>query len=67
MWRLFHEEQDVRVSESPAIVRGCRCSAEYIASVITKFSVEERREMADADGLIQVDCAFCSKIFPIEI
>lgn len=65
VWRLFHEEQNVRVSESPAIVRGCRCSAEYIASVITKFSVEERREMADADGLIQVDCAFCAKKFPV--
>ncbi len=63
VWRLFHEEQDVRVSESPAIVRGCRCSAEYIASVITKFSVEERREMADADGLIQVSsCAASSSV-----
>jgi molecular chaperone Hsp33 len=65
VWRLFHEEQDVRVSESPAIVRGCRCSADYIASVISKFSIEERREMADADGLIQVDCSFCAKKFPV--
>ncbi|MEK9212010.1 Hsp33 family molecular chaperone HslO [Sphingomonas sp. 2378] len=65
VWRLFNEEQDVRVTQAPAIVRGCRCSADYIASVITKFSVEERRDMADADGLIQVDCAFCAKKFPV--
>ncbi|MBN3556791.1 Hsp33 family molecular chaperone HslO, partial [Sphingomonas yabuuchiae] len=55
----------VRVSESPAIVRGCRCSAEYLASVIRMFSVVEGRELADAVGLILVDGAFCAKNFPV--
>ncbi|WP_298089303.1 Hsp33 family molecular chaperone HslO [uncultured Sphingomonas sp.] len=67
IWRLFNEEKDVRVLASTPIVRGCRCTAEYIAGVIARFSVEERREMADADGMIQVDCAFCATKFPVPV
>ncbi|MBK2451735.1 Hsp33 family molecular chaperone HslO, partial [Escherichia coli] len=29
--------------------------------------VPERRAMAEADGLIHVDCAFCSKKFPVPV
>ena len=65
VWRLFNEEQEVRTLGSVPLVRGCRCNAEHIEGVIAKFSVEERREMADADGLIRVDCAFCAVSFPI--
>jgi len=35
--------------------------------VLAKFPVEERREMADVDGMIHVDCAFCSKKFPVPV
>ena len=42
------------------LARGCRCDADYIASVLAKFPDEERAEMADEDGMIQVDCAFCA-------
>jgi molecular chaperone Hsp33 len=65
VWRLFNEEEEVRTLGSVPLVRGCRCNAEHIEGVIAKFSVEERREMADADGLIRVDCAFCAVSFPI--
>ncbi|MBB4085292.1 Hsp33 family molecular chaperone HslO [Sphingomonas carotinifaciens] len=67
IWRLFNEEKDVRVLASTPIVRGCRCTADYIAGVIARFSVEERREMADADGMIHVDCAFCATKFPVPV
>jgi molecular chaperone Hsp33 len=65
VWRLFNEEDDVRVLAATALSRGCRCTAAHIADVLAKFPVEERREMADENGVIHVDCAFCSIKFPV--
>lgn len=65
VWRLFHEEAEIRVTPAAALARGCRCSPEHIRDVIGRFPEEERRDMADADGLIRVDCRFCAKVFPI--
>jgi molecular chaperone Hsp33 len=62
LWRLFNEDE-VRLLGGIGITRGCRCDGEYIASVIAKFSDEDRAEMADADGLIEVDCHFCARKF----
>jgi molecular chaperone Hsp33 len=67
VWRLFNEESDVRLHADIPIVRGCRCDADYIAGVIAKFPVEERREMADERGMIVVDCAFCAQKFPVPV
>lgn len=67
VWRLFNEEPEVRVLAGAALSRGCRCSADYITQVLAKFPAEERAAMADADGTISVDCAFCSKKFPIAL
>ncbi len=67
LWRLFNEEEDVRILADTAIMRGCRCTPEHIASVIAKFGADEQREMADADGMIRVDCSFCATSFPIPI
>ena len=36
-----------------------------IAGVLAKFTPEDRREMADEHGMINVDCAFCAKSFPV--
>ncbi len=47
------------------ISRGCRCTAEHYQSVLTRFPETERQEMRDEDGMIVVDCAFCSRKFPI--
>lgn len=66
IWRLFHEEDEVRVEQGAHLVRGCRCSAEHYGDVIRRFPEEERVDMRDDDGVIRVDCAFCSRIFPIE-
>ncbi|NWK97123.1 molecular chaperone Hsp33 [Sphingobium lactosutens] len=65
VWRLFHEEDEVRVTEAAPLVKGCRCDLAHIRSVIGRFPPEERAEMADDQGIIGVDCAFCSRIFPL--
>ncbi|MES2753190.1 MAG: Hsp33 family molecular chaperone HslO [Pseudomonadota bacterium] len=65
IWRLFNEEDEVRVLASTPITKGCRCSPDYIAQVLAKFPAEERAAMADENGVISVDCAFCATSFPV--
>lgn len=67
LWRLFHEEEEVRVTSAISLSKGCRCSFEYIQSVLGRFGAQERMEMADDDGFISVDCEFCSRVFPIRM
>ena len=64
VWRLFNEEEEVRLHGQTTLSRGCRCSPDYIAQVLAKFPIEEQRAMADETGTIFVDCAFCAKKFP---
>lgn len=66
VWRLYHEEREVRVLPGAAIRKGCRCSVTHFDEVLARFPKEERREMANEDGIIVVDCAFCSKEFAIQ-
>jgi molecular chaperone Hsp33 len=65
VWRLFHEEDEVRTLGTLALTRGCRCDPDYVRSVIARFPAEERDEMVGDDGLIRVDCEFCSSSFAI--
>ena len=67
VWRLFHEEQEVRILPAIPLARGCRCDPEYVRSVIARFPVEERARMVGEDGFIRVDCAFCATDFPIAL
>lgn len=67
VWRLFHEEGEIRVENGPRLARGCRCSVDHYRTVLAQFGEEARAEMRDEDGLIVVDCAFCSRLFHIEI
>jgi len=66
IWRLFHEEDEIRTLPAVALAKGCRCDPDYVRSVIAKFPAEEREAMIGDDGLIRVDCAFCSSSFAIE-
>jgi molecular chaperone Hsp33 len=66
VWRLFHEEEEVRTLPAIALSRGCRCDPDYVRSVIARFPADEREAMVGDDGLIRVDCAFCSSSFPIQ-
>jgi molecular chaperone Hsp33 len=65
VWRLFHEEAEVRTLPAVPLKRGCRCDPEYVRSVIARFPEEERAEMVGEDGMIRVDCEFCSSSFAI--
>jgi molecular chaperone Hsp33 len=66
IWRLFHEEEEVRTLDAVALCRGCRCDPAYVRSVIARFPEDERQAMVGENGLITVDCAFCSSSFAIE-
>jgi molecular chaperone Hsp33 len=65
VWRLFHEETEVRVEQGPPLVRGCRCSLEHYASVISSFPKSDQIDMKNEAGVIVIDCAFCSKVFEL--
>ena len=65
LWRLFHEEDEVRIQPSLPLAKGCRCSLDYVRQVIGRFTADERDKMVDDDGFISVDCEFCSRVFPI--
>lgn len=66
VWRLFHEEEEVRTLAAVPLRRGCRCDPAYVRSVIAKFPAEERAAMAGDGGLIRVDCEFCSSSFDFD-
>ena len=66
-WRLFHEEEEVRVQPGASLSRGCRCTAAHYETIIARFPAEEQEEMRGPDGIIAVDCAFCSKSFALAI
>jgi molecular chaperone Hsp33 len=64
-WRLFHEEGEIRVQQGASLSRGCRCTLEHYASVIARFPEDEQRAMCNDEGIIKIDCAFCSRIFEL--
>jgi len=65
-WNLFHEDE-VRVETGSPLTKGCRCSTAHFRAVLRQFPADQRLEMADDDGTIPVDCAFCSRVFPIAL
>ncbi|MDT7533305.1 Hsp33 family molecular chaperone HslO [Sphingobium sp. SA2] len=67
VWRLFHEEEEVRATDPTPLAKGCRCDLSHIRDVIGRFSPDDRAEMADEQGIIGVDCAFCSRLFPLRV
>jgi molecular chaperone Hsp33 len=67
VWRLFHEEKEVRIEQGDCLSKGCRCDPVHIRDVIAKFPAVDRAEMADDAGDIVVDCEFCSRRFPISL
>ncbi|MCK0127069.1 Hsp33 family molecular chaperone HslO [Erythrobacter sp. F6033] len=66
-WRLFHEEEEVRVQSGASLSRGCRCNQQYYEGVIRRFPTAEQAEMRNEQGKIVVDCAFCAKAFELQI
>ena len=67
LWRLFHEEAEVRITTATPLSKGGRCNIDHIRDVIGRFPLDERKDMAGDDGVITVDCAFCSRLFPLTL
>jgi molecular chaperone Hsp33 len=67
LWRLFHDEDEVRILSGIPLSRGCRCDHDHVRSVLARFGAGERAEMADENGFISVDCEFCSRVFPFKV
>jgi len=63
VWRLFHEEDEIRVRQGAELTKGCRCSIAHYEEVIARFPGDEQDSMRNEAGEIVVDCAFCSKEF----
>ena len=59
LYRLFHE-RGVRVFEPTAVHDACRCSRDRIATMLRRFTRQERVDMIGDDGKIGVTCEFCS-------
>jgi molecular chaperone Hsp33 len=60
IWRLFHEEDEIRTLSAVRLSRGCRCDPDYVRSVIARFPPDEREALVGVDVMITDDCAFCS-------
>lgn len=67
LWRLFHEEDEVRVEPLVLLQRGCRCTVEHYKTILSRFPEDQLADMREEDGTIPVDCAFCSKVLNIQV
>jgi len=65
VWRLFHEEDRVLIQPGARVDKGCRCTEAHYRSILSGFPDDDLDAMRDENGVIPVDCAFCSKVFPI--
>lgn len=67
VWRLFHEEEEIRTQPGAMLSKGCRCTVEHYESVIARFPATDQDDMRNDDGKIIVDCAFCSREFELSV
>jgi molecular chaperone Hsp33 len=65
LYRLFHE-RGVRVYDHQPIVERCRCSRDTIEDMLRRFTPEERADMVQDDGTIEVTCEFCSTAYEFD-
>jgi molecular chaperone Hsp33 len=61
LYRLFHEH-GVRVFQGVEVSDECSCSHDKIKGVLQGFSAEEIADSVE-NGVIKVDCEFCSKSY----
>jgi molecular chaperone Hsp33 len=64
LYRLFHEH-GVRVFTGVHVIDQCSCSRRKIQQVLDGFSAEEIEESIE-DGVIRVNCEFCSKKYEFD-
>ncbi|OWV31963.1 molecular chaperone Hsp33 [Pacificimonas flava] len=66
LWRLFNEDE-VRIIPPVPISRGCRCSVPMIEERLSTLPGDQKAEIRDEDGLVRVDCEFCSRQFAVRV
>jgi molecular chaperone Hsp33 len=66
LWRLFNEDE-VRIIPAVPLSRGCRCSAAMIEDRLSTLGDDQKAELREDDGLVRVDCEFCSRQFAVSI
>ena len=64
LWRLFHEDE-TRVHPAEPIRFRCPCDGNRIAGVLRAYSAEDRKGLADPDGIIRARCEFCGRVHEI--
>ncbi|RUM98900.1 Hsp33 family molecular chaperone [Pseudaminobacter arsenicus] len=64
LYRLFNEH-GVRVYDGTRVLDECSCSRERIRGILDSFSADEITESVE-DGVIRVNCEFCSKKYEFE-
>ena len=64
LWRLFHEDE-TRVHPSEPIAFRCPCDSQRIVGVLKAYSTEDRKGLADPDGIIRARCEFCGRVHEI--
>lgn len=56
----------MRLFEPKALKAFCRCSPERIAGVLESFSLEERLDMVEDDGMVRATCEYCSRVYELD-
>jgi molecular chaperone Hsp33 len=64
LWRLFHEDA-VRVHTPERLAFRCGCDGARIARILRAYSEDERRALADEDGIVRARCEFCGNVHAI--
>ena len=64
LWRLFHEDS-VRVHSPERLAFHCGCDGTRIARILGAYSEDDRRALADADGIVRARCEFCGIVHAI--
>lgn len=64
LFRLFHE-QGVRVFEGVRVADECSCSRPKIRAILEGFSAEEIEDSIE-NGVIRVNCEFCSQAYEFD-
>jgi molecular chaperone Hsp33 len=65
LWRLFHEDE-IRVLPFERLQFRCDCSADRIVGVLRSYKEDERKNLADSDGIIRARCEFCGKTHEVD-
>ena len=58
IFRLFNSMAP-HVAPARVVNDQCRCDVQKIESVLTRLSVDDVNDLADADGVLHITCEFC--------